>query len=127
MRNEAGFTLIEVIVALTVIAIGLLGLSFVFPLSTREIGEAGVDVEALELCQAKIEDLHMLGFDDPLLDSGVQHADSLNPIDGIYVRTWEVYDDVPIQGCKQVEVTCAWDSYGSGEMVVTTIIASAGR
>jgi prepilin-type N-terminal cleavage/methylation domain-containing protein len=124
--QESGFTLVEVMVALTVIAIGLMGLSVVFPLALEDVGESGVNLRAMELCKDKLESLHRLSYDHPYL-LGTTHADSLNPIDGVYTRTWQVYDDQPITGCKRIEVSVTWDSYGSGELVLATVLASAGR
>ena len=126
-NDEKGFTLVEVVVALTVIAIGIMGLSIVFPLATRDVGKSGVATRGLELCQEKLEDLHMLGYTSVYLEAGYAHADSLNPIDSVYVRTWEAFDDQPMTGCKRVEVTVSWPSYSEGSVTLWTVLASAGR
>jgi type IV pilus assembly protein PilV len=126
-KDESGFTLVEVIVALMVIAIGILGLATVFPLATEDVGKSGLRTKATELCQEKLEDLHALAYDAPDLDAGAVHADSLNPIDDVYQRTWEVFEDQPINGCKLIEVSVEWESYSEGSIQLSTVIASAGR
>jgi type IV pilus assembly protein PilV len=126
-KDEEGFTLVEVIVAITIVAIGIVGLAAVFPLATRDVAKSGGLTKAMELCQAKIEALHMLAYDSPDLAPGYAHADSLNPIDNVYVRTWETYDDNPIGGCKLIEVTVSWEAVAGAEVKLSTVIASAGR
>jgi prepilin-type N-terminal cleavage/methylation domain-containing protein len=126
-RAEEGFTLVEVIVAITIVAIGIIGLSAVFPLATRDVAKSGGLTKAMELCQGKIEALHALAYDSPDLAPGYVHADSLNPIADVYVRTWETYDNDPIAGCKLIEVTVSWESVSDAEVRLSTVIASAGR
>ena len=125
--NQQGFTLIEVVIALTVIAIGILGLSIVFPTTTRDVGKSGVTTKALQLAQEKMEDLHALAYDDPDLNGTYAHADSANPIDGVFVRTWDVDDDQPISGCKRVTVEVTWNTYTQGTVSLWSVLASAGR
>ena len=125
--DEEGFTLVEVIVAITIVAIGIVGLSAVFPLATRDVAKSGGLTKAMELCQGKLEALHMLAYDSPDLASGHVHADSLNPIANVYVRTWQTYDDDPIAGCKRIEVTVSWESVSNAEVRLSTVIAGAGR
>jgi len=127
VNSELGFTIIEAVVALTVIAIGILGLAVVFPLSMEDVGSSGSATKAIELCKQKIEDFHMSAYDSPELEAGYTHADSLNPIDGVYIRTWDVTDDVPIQGCKFITVTVTSQVEEDLKIETSTVIASAGR
>lgn len=126
-RHEQGFTLIEVVVALTILAIGIIGLSVVFPLAIRDVGKSGSATRGVQLCQQKLEDVQMLGYDDPLLDAGYTHADSLNPIDGVYDRTWVITEDEPLVGCKLIEVTVGWQARRDEHISLSTVIAEAGR
>ena len=126
-RDEHGFTLVEVIVAMTVVAIGVVGLSAVFPLATRDVAKSGGLTKAMELCQDKLEALHLSAYDSTDLAPGYVHADSLNPIDGVYTRTWQTHDNDPIAGCKLIEVTVAWESVADAEVSLSTVIARAGR
>jgi type IV pilus assembly protein PilV len=126
-RSEQGFTLIEVVVALTVLAIGIVGLSVVFPLTMRDVGKSGSVTKGVELCQQKLEEFQMLGYTAPDLDQGYTHDDPENPIDGKYDRTWEVTDDQPIAGCKLIEVTVSWQARRQESVSISTVIAQAGR
>ncbi len=126
-RADEGFTVIEIVVALTVIAIGILGLAIVFPLSMEDVNKSGTATEAVELCKQKLEDFHMTAYDAPELEPGYTHADSLNPIDGVYLRTWEVTEDQPMVGCKFITVTVTSQVEPSIKVDISTVLASAGR
>jgi type IV pilus assembly protein PilV len=125
-RHEEGFTLVEVMVALTVLAIGIVSLSVVFPLAMRDVGKSGSVTRAVQLCQQKLEDIQMLGYDDPDLFVSA-HYDSLNPIEGTYHRQWYVTEDTPMEGCKLVEVTVHWYTRQMESISLSTVIAQAGR
>jgi len=127
LRREQGFTLIEVVVALTVLAIGIVGLSVVFPLAMRDVSKSGSVTKAVQLCQQKLEEFQMLAYDSADLDQGYIHDDDVNPIDGVYDRTWEVTDDQPITGCKLIEVTVSWQARRQESVSLSTVIAQAGR
>lgn len=124
---EKGFTLVEVVVALTVVAIGVLGISVIFPLSGHDVSKSGMSTKALELCQEKIEELHHCAYDDPDLTPAVTHVDSLNPIISAFERSWYVQDNQPISGCKTIEVTVEWLQDSRRFITLSTVISSAGR
>jgi len=126
-RSEQGFTLIEVVVALSVLAIGIVGLSVVFPLAMRDVSKSGATTKAVQLCQQKLEEFQMMAYAAPDLDQGFTHDDDANPIDGVYERTWEVTDDQPMTGCKLVEVTVSWQARREESVMISTVIAQAGR
>jgi prepilin-type N-terminal cleavage/methylation domain-containing protein len=124
---EKGFTLVEVVVALTVVAIGILGISAVFPLAGRDLSKSGVSTKALELCQEKIEELHHNAYDAPALTPAVTHVDSLNPIIDAFERSWYVLEDQPVSGCKTIQVTVEWVQDSNRFITLSTVISSAGR
>ena len=67
-RNQYGFTLIEVMIAMVVFSVGLLGVA------TMQINAIGGNsfasglTEAATIAQDKMEELMALDYDDPLLD-----------------------------------------------------------
>ena len=128
MRSQAGFTLVEVMVALVVIGVGALAIGSLFPAATRDIGESERTTRASEYLQEGMERLTGLSYNDPLLQPGMTHYDPANPLPGGFDREWEVYTDHPISNCKSVSMDVWWTE-GSTKHVVTaaTVIASVGR
>src|SRR5215813_9472696 len=106
---EAGFTLIEAMVALVVFSIGILGLAALAPIGSRAVSSAGRLTRASELCSNTAENLLALPYDDADLTSGA-HNDPGNPYPGTYYVSWDVEDDQPVPNSKRITVTVRWPS-----------------
>jgi len=125
--GEIGFTLVELLVAIVLLGVGILALASLFPLSSHNVSQAGMNTKATAYVQEKIENLQNLTYNDPDLSEGT-HSDTLNPIERIFTRTWTVTDDSPFSGCKYVRITVSWPDRGVTRSVQSvTIIAQAGR
>jgi len=64
MNNKKGFSLLELIIAIAVLAIGLVGVLQIFPIGLRASQRAGMMTKAAILAQNKIEDVKLAGFDE---------------------------------------------------------------
>jgi len=63
MDKKRGFSLLELIIAIAVLAIGLVGVLQIFPIGLRASQRAGMMTKASFLAQNKIEDVKLAGFD----------------------------------------------------------------
>ncbi|MFH1854752.1 MAG: prepilin-type N-terminal cleavage/methylation domain-containing protein [Candidatus Omnitrophota bacterium] len=63
MINKKGFSLLELIIAIGVLAIGLVGVLQIFPVGLRASQRAGMITKAAFLAQNKMEEVKMAGFD----------------------------------------------------------------
>ena len=61
--NKRGFSLLELIIAIAVLAVGLVGVLQIFPIGLRASQRAGIMTKAAFLAQNKIEDIKLAGFD----------------------------------------------------------------
>lgn len=61
--NKTGFSLLELIIAIAVLAVGLVGVLQIFPIGLRASHTAGMMTKAAFLAQNKIEDVKLAGFD----------------------------------------------------------------
>lgn len=61
--NKKGFSLLELIIAIAVLTIGLIGVLQIFPIGLRASQRAGMITRASFLAQNKMEDIKLAGFD----------------------------------------------------------------
>ena len=100
--GHAGFSLVEVMVAMVVFLVAAVGLAQLLPMTTRMHLQAQNTTEATRLAQGKIDELTTLGFGiDPSIQ--ITSADVLNmdmpnyfdtPATGV-TRRWSVVADQP--------------------------------
>jgi prepilin-type N-terminal cleavage/methylation domain-containing protein len=76
MKSKDGFTLLEVIIAIVVLTIALLGLAQMILISIEKYDFARWDTKATQVAQAKIENLKSLFGGE--IDSGVDDGDLIN-------------------------------------------------
>ncbi|WAC06331.1 MAG: prepilin-type N-terminal cleavage/methylation domain-containing protein [Thermodesulfobacteriota bacterium] len=147
--KEKGFTLVELMIAVVVLAIGILGLIGLQVAAMNGNLSANKMTTAMTLAQDEIEQLKRLPLTNgALTDAGnndkltspanaasFEHTDANNPINesgentglGGYYRFWNVADDTPTQGAKTVVVFVFWGAMDANglprhRVMVPTII-----
>ena len=116
LDNQSGFTLLEVLIAISILTVGLLGVAQMQIMGIRGNYFSGNTTTVLTLAEEKMEDLLGRSYSDTDLTSG-NHPDPDNPIDetgqagGIYSRMWTVIDNTPIADTKTVTVNVSWDNF----------------
>ena len=108
---ERGTTLIELMVALIVLSIGVLGVSQLFPTGTRVQVQDRIRTEASQLGREKIEQLRILAVGDPDLALGRHPAGATEKLGD--VGKIERYYDVeqmsaPLDNLKKITVSVTW-------------------
>jgi type IV pilus assembly protein PilV len=100
--NERGMTLLEILVAVTVLCVGLLAVAVMFPTSSSNIDYGGKMSKATALAQEKIEEFRNTSFDS--IASG-------NDAPTGFTRTWSISDagTTPFR-LRTVTVTVSWPS-----------------
>ena len=128
-RKQAGFTFNEVLVALNISVIAVLGYSVSSVNVIR--GQTANDsfTVALHLAQDKIEQLKAqtdLANDDRCPQSGEPGITALGAPGGIFNRCWKISDSSLGADLKQVDVTVSWRDYQSREVTLSTLVFSGG-
>ena len=128
-RKQAGFTFNEVLVALNISVIAVLGYSVSSVNVIR--GQTANDnfTVALHLAQDKIEQLKSqtdLTNDDRCPQSGEQGLSAIGALGGIFNRCWKITDSSLGADLKQVDVTVSWRDYQWREVTLSTLVFSGG-
>lgn len=108
--HERGFSLLELIIAVAVLAIGLVGILQIFPVGLRASRRSGMITKAAFLAQNKIEEVKITGFD------AIQELPPKIPLSGSEGDfEWEIaIDEVDLEGLdstddiRQITVTVSW-------------------
>jgi type IV pilus assembly protein PilV len=102
LKKEDGYTLIEVLIAVTIFAVGLLAVAGMQTSAIRMNSTAGTLTNLSTWGMDKIEELSALRYSHPLLDSaGNPHQERL----GDYTISWTVIDNNPMTNTKNITVT----------------------
>ena len=120
-RHCQGFTVVEVLIAGTIVVVGFLALATMFPTGYSTVTKSGIQSQGLALTQQRIEFLRNAGYNNITATT----ESSIAGYSG-YTRTTAVQDNTPVTGAKQVTVTVTLPSAGtptSQPIQLTTIIA----
>ena len=105
--DRKGFSLIEVLIAFVILAVGLLGLAALHITAIRSNAGSNELTYATFLCQNEMERLKALPFSHTDLEEG-SHNRTVNYKGIEYLVSWEVQDGVPDEDFKMVRVTVSW-------------------
>lgn len=120
-RNEKGFTLIEVLVAIVILSIGLLGMASL-TIGIINGNKLSNDLTtATTLAQDEMEDIRRLGYSNAVSET---KAVLSSPYDE-FKREVTVADDSPAPGMKTVTVKVYWGGVSKEEhdVELKTILA----
>ena len=117
--SEKGFTLIEVLIATLVLAIGLLSLATLAGTVIRGNSFSNKMTAATTLAQEKLEDIQRQGYASA--SSATENYSSITGYEA-YKRVTTVAADTPAAGMKTVTVTVSWDA-DAHSVVLKTILA----
>jgi len=109
-KNQNGFTLIEVMIAITILAIGILisamqGNSYASGLT-----------EATSFAQNKMEELASLAYTDTDLSDGSQTDSGATGIQ--YNISWNIAMNDPAPNAKHIKVIVQWQQKGTTRQVI---------
>jgi prepilin-type N-terminal cleavage/methylation domain-containing protein len=104
LKKIDGFTLIEVLIALTIFAVGLLAVAAMQNSAVKMNSTADKLTNLSIRGMDKIEELFALPYADPSLDSAENPHQEMS---GNYTVSWTVIDDNPMTNTKNITVTVA--------------------
>ena len=105
-RDNRGFTLIEVLIAMAIFSIGILAIGSMQVTSINSNARARMHTEGYTWVGNRIERLTTLPYDDDDLTETVTDGVPHGPVSqGTYAISWTVQDDTPVVGAKTIRVT----------------------
>ncbi|MGD9244039.1 MAG: prepilin-type N-terminal cleavage/methylation domain-containing protein [Desulfobacterales bacterium] len=111
-KKDEGFTLIEVLIAVSIFAIGLLAVAVMQTSAIKVNSSAAKITTSMTWAQDKMEELMALSYSDHQLEdlgdppSGTDSQGELHQeTSGNYTISWTVTDNNPLPGTKLITVT----------------------
>ncbi len=102
-KSSRAFTLVELLIAMMVMALGFVSLQRLYTAALRDDVYALHLTEAVNVVRSRLEDMIASGCD--AIQNGAQAA-------GGYSLTWSVSRDDPLVRCKTIVVTAQWREHG---------------
>ncbi len=102
-KRSRGFSLVEVMIAITFLGIGLLGIAQLVPMGLGTITQARVRTNAIQAAQQRMDDIRSADFSSADLTAGT-YTETI----GNYTLSWTITDDSPVPGSKRIAMTAAW-------------------
>ena|SRR2546426_2082915 len=116
-KMESGFTVIEVLVAMAIFSIGVLG----FALSTTSVIKGNQTSHYLSIANALAQDkLEELKAKPASIVSGGPVTDTISS--QTFSRSWTVTADLPMTGMHRIDVTVTWTDYQSHSITLSSAI-----
>jgi len=120
LKKEKGFSLIEMLIAMSVLAFGMLAAASMQYSTVRNNTTGNTATQANMLAKAQLEMLKNQGIDSTALAVG-DYVDP-SPIDangnpgGIYNRSWRI--DPLGTSARRIRVTVEWTRFGNTRQVI---------
>ncbi len=116
----AGFTLIEILVAMVVFAIASLGLAMGVTSVMRSNQRNYLASVATNLAQDKLEELKAMS-PVSVISCNINCDNPVPTTDGVeFTRTWNVVDNSPVTGVKQIDVTVQWEDHTTHNFTISS-------
>ena len=124
-KNSRGFTLTEVLIAVVVLSVGLLGMFAMTITTIRSISFSNKHTTAATLAQDKMEDIRNKSYANVTAANYPVDDYSNIPDYPQFKRTVTINPDNPVPGTKTVTVTVSWkkSNTSSGDVTLSTIIS----
>lgn len=112
-RSQKGFTILEVMIAMAIFAIGILGVAKMQIKSQTGNTSARTITQGTTYTQDRIERLMSVPYTDPIMAAGPGNATVAGASSGeTYTLNWTITDNNPIVNTKQIAITATWNDQG---------------
>jgi prepilin-type N-terminal cleavage/methylation domain-containing protein len=129
LQKNQGFTLIEILVSVTIFSFAVLGLAIGTVTLTRTNADSHLRAAAINVAQARLEELKAMNA--PTLAGLVAACTSVSSIGcndtflasgKTYDRRWWFSTNSPVAGVNRIDVRVNWTSHGSRTVTFTAAV-----
>ena len=129
IQNNQGFTLIEILVSLTIFSVAVLGLAIGTVTLTRTNADSQLRASAINVAQARLEELKamnpatltaLVATCTSVSSSGCNDNFSASGL--TYSRRWWFAANSPVVGVNRIDVKVDWTDHGSRTVTFTAAI-----
>ena len=129
IQNNQGFTLIEILVSLTIFSIAVLGLAIGTVTLTRTNADSQLRASAINVAQARLEELKamnpatltaLVATCTSVSSSGCNDNFSASGL--TYNRRWWFAANSPVVGVNRIDVKVDWTDHGSRTLTFTAAV-----
>jgi len=118
MNGQGGFNLVEVMVALAILAFGILAVASMQTASLSGASTARSVTEATNTGSDRVEKLIALPYTDAQLSAGAHGP----VVDGRYTLNWQVSEGALLTNTKRITVTVQWTEKGAPKTSALTYV-----
>jgi prepilin-type N-terminal cleavage/methylation domain-containing protein len=125
--NSGGFTLIEIMVAITIFTFAVLGLAAGTVSVIRTNQNSHLHAVAVNLAQAKFEELRSMSrtafsaLSCPTFASA-GCSDTQAASGTTYTRSWQITANSPVMGVNKIDVKVDWRDYANQSLTFTAAV-----
>jgi prepilin-type N-terminal cleavage/methylation domain-containing protein len=125
--KAAGFTLIEILVALSIFSVAVLGLAIGSVSVTRANQTSYLRTAAINLAQARLEEIKAMsaaGFAAtfPTASCPCAGTDVATSAGKNFNRSWTVTIGAPVTGVNRIDVAVSWTDYANQSVAVSSSV-----
>lgn len=117
MKEQKGFSLLELIISCTMLGFVILGVAMIYPAATESVTRSRTYTRAINLAQARIQDFERIipnTLDTLQIRAGNHGPETID----IYTRRWVVTVNSPLPRMRTIRMTVSWNTGASADSVV---------
>ena len=120
--NQRAFTLIEILIAMAIFSIGILGMVSLQISTARNTKSGDVVTQATMLARNQIETLKRVSDVTTLANGAETNIDPQGNPGGIFSRSWTISNPLGGSNTRQIAVTVSWHHKGGNRSVELSTI-----
>jgi len=127
INKDDGFTLVEILIAITIFSLAVLGLAIGTVSVVRTNQTSHLRASAVNLAQARLEELRAMtttafsSLDCPSY-STTGCSDSAAASGTTFSRSWQITKNSPVTGVNRIDVRIDWTDHAGQSMTFTTAV-----